>query len=62
MFNAFLLDLWSSAAYLIVYLQATFNALFKNDIRKTHLDDVLSARVPLGGLALRIGLYRHKLM
>ena len=62
MFVAFLLDFRCGAARLVVYLQATFNAIFKNDVRKTHLDDVLNARVPLRGLALRIGLYRHELM
>ena len=62
MFVAFLLGFRCGAARLVYYLQVTFNANFKNDVRKTHLDDVLSARVPLGGLALRIGLYRHELM
>ena len=62
MFVAFLLDFRCGAARLVVYLQATFNAIFENDVRKTHLDDVLSARVPLGNLALCIDLYRHQLM
>ena len=62
MFVAFLLDFRCGAARLVVYLQATFDVIFKSDVRKTHLDDVLSARVPLQGLALRIALYRHQLM